>query len=139
MPVSATVANLVPGYTYHYRLVSTSAAGTSYGPDQTFSTANPLNLGDINGDAMVDQSELDAVLANYWPYCPWLYMTNAVSLGGGVFEFSLTNATAWNFTVMASTNLVDWTNLPAPALPVYQFIDPEATNQPQRSYRLRWP
>jgi hypothetical protein len=96
--------------------------------------------GDMNGDGIVDQSELNAVLANYWASSQWVYMTNPTALGSGFFQFELTNATGWNFTVLASTNLVDWTNLPSPAYPVYQFYDPAAvSNAPLRAYRLRWP
>jgi hypothetical protein len=73
--------------------------------------------GDLNGDGIVDQNELNAVLANYWASSPWVYMTNPLSLGGGFFQFALTNATGWNFTVLASTNLADWTNLSGPACP----------------------
>jgi hypothetical protein len=36
--VSATVRGLVPHALYHVRLVATNGAGTSYGPDQTFTT-----------------------------------------------------------------------------------------------------
>jgi len=96
--------------------------------------------GDLNGDGIVDQNELNAVLANYWASSQWVYMTDPLSLGGGFFQFALTNATGWNFTVLASTNLVDWTNLPSPAYPVYQFYDAEAaSNAPMRAYRLHWP
>jgi hypothetical protein len=42
--------------------------------------------------------------------------------------------------VLASSNAVDWTSLPGPAYPVYQFYDPAAaSNAPVRVYRLRWP
>lgn len=96
--------------------------------------------GDLNGDGIVDQDELNAVLANYWATSQWLFMTNPTALGGGFFQFALTNAAGWNFTVLASTNLLDWTNVPGPAYPVYQFYDPEAaSNSPMRMYRLRWP
>jgi Ca2+-binding RTX toxin-like protein len=37
--VSAAVAGLAPGTTYHYRVVATNGGGTSYGIDRTFSTA----------------------------------------------------------------------------------------------------
>ncbi|MGA9285295.1 MAG: hypothetical protein WBV85_07615 [Solirubrobacteraceae bacterium] len=37
-PIQVTLEYLVPGTTYHYRLVATNEDGTSYGPDQTFTT-----------------------------------------------------------------------------------------------------
>jgi hypothetical protein len=40
-PVSAYLGELAPATTYHYRFVSTSAAGTTIGPDRTFSTLGP--------------------------------------------------------------------------------------------------
>jgi len=66
-------------------------------------------------------------------------MTNPASLGGGVFQFALTNASGWNFTVLVSSNLSNWTELPGPAYPVYQFQDPDGSNQPMRFYKLRYP
>ncbi len=41
---SATVSGLKPSTTYHYRLVASNAAGTSYGPDQVFQTS-PITTG----------------------------------------------------------------------------------------------
>jgi len=38
-PVSAKVTGLVPNATYHVRLVASNSAGTSFGSDQTFTTA----------------------------------------------------------------------------------------------------
>jgi hypothetical protein len=96
--------------------------------------------GDLNGDGIVDQAELNAVLSNYWAHSPWLAMTNPAKLAGGLFQFALTNNSGWNFTVLVSSNLNDWTTLPGPAYPVYQFFDPAASsNAPQRFYRLRYP
>ena len=96
--------------------------------------------GDLNGDSIVDQEELGIVLSNYWAHSASVYMTNPASLRGGIFQFALTNTSAWNFTVLVSTNFLDWTNLPGPAYPVYQFFDPDAaSNAPSRYYRLRWP
>ncbi len=40
-PVSAAVTELEPGHTYHYRAVARNPSGTSYGPDETFTTADP--------------------------------------------------------------------------------------------------
>jgi hypothetical protein len=38
-PVSASLTGLVPGALYHVRLVATNSAGTTFGSDQTFTTA----------------------------------------------------------------------------------------------------
>ena len=48
-PVSATPTNLRPATIYHYRLVATSAAGTSYGPDETFRTVAAPSMMVANG------------------------------------------------------------------------------------------
>lgn len=40
--VAANVAGLAAGTTYHYRVVAHNAGGTSYGADQTFTTAPPV-------------------------------------------------------------------------------------------------
>jgi hypothetical protein len=94
--------------------------------------------GDTNGDGLVSQAELDAVLASYWPQAPWLFMTNVVGLGGTNVTFALSNSTAGSFTVEYTTNLVDW-ELLGPAIPRYLFTDTNAPVAPQRSYRLRFP
>jgi hypothetical protein len=39
VPVTASVAGLLPNAQYHERLVATNSAGTTFGPDQTFTTA----------------------------------------------------------------------------------------------------
>ena len=101
-------------------------------------TATNAVPGDLGGDGVVDQSELNTVLSNYWLHSPWLQMTNTSGLGTTNIQFALTNATGWNFSVEISTNLMDWDFL-GPAFPFYQFLDPAATNEPQRYYRLRWP
>jgi hypothetical protein len=38
-PVVVNVPNLLPGTTYHYRLVASNGGGVAYGPDMTFTTA----------------------------------------------------------------------------------------------------
>jgi DNA-binding beta-propeller fold protein YncE len=37
-PVLVSVPGLLPGTTYHYRLLATNSGGTAYGPDMTFTT-----------------------------------------------------------------------------------------------------
>jgi hypothetical protein len=86
----------------------------------------------------VDEGELQTVLSNYFPYSPWLRMTNVAGLGGTNVTFALTNAIAGAFSVEYTTNLADWQFL-GPATPRYLFNDTNAPALPQRYYRLRWP
>jgi len=67
-------------------------------------------------------------------------------LANGSFEFRFLSLPVASFTVLATTNLSapfsDWTVLGgvtefAPGL--YQFTDANASNYPQRYYRIRYP
>jgi hypothetical protein len=125
----------------NYPIVATNATGgtfnaTNYDITYIDGTLKVLPAGDLNGDNIVDQAELNAVLASYWNNTnnP-VYMTKPANLCGNWFQFELTNA--GEFTIQFSTNLSlsNWTTLPGPAYPVYQFIDEGATNSP-RFYRV---
>lgn len=94
--------------------------------------------GDTNGAGIVSQAELDLVLSNYFPYSPWLSLTNTAGLGGTNVTFALPNSPAGAFSVLWSANLVNWEYL-GPATPRYEFTDTNAPAIPQRYYRLRWP
>ena len=135
-------------YYWSVQAVDTTWAGSAFAPEQNFrilqppptvvtATVSNLVSGDLNGDGLVDQNELDIVLSNYWPYSPWLYMTNVAGLGGTNVTFALSNSTAGAFSVEYTTNLVDW-QLLGPAPPRYEFTDTNAPAVPQRYYRLRW-
>ena len=153
--ISATVSNLSSGFIYHFRAYATNDAGATASPDVAVAVPLLSKPGDPNGDGVVDQNELNlilanynngvvdqatlnTILANYWPSSPWLAITNPAGLGGTNVTFALTNASAWNFSVLMSTNLVNWDYL-GPATPLYQFQDTNAPASPQRYYRLRWP
>lgn len=136
--VRQSIAGLASGVFHHFRAVASNSLGVVRGPDQSFFTDPNQIAGDINADGVIDQSELDSVLNNYWSHSPWLQMTNVVHQGVGSFQFGLTNIAGWNFSVLASTNLVDWQPI-GPAWPVFQFDDPNAASHPTRFYRLRWP
>jgi alpha-tubulin suppressor-like RCC1 family protein len=136
----ATLDGLIPGATYHFRIAATNSLGVTYGPDQTFTVPMIFGPGDLNGDGRVSQDELLGVVSNFFATTSdKLIMTNSIALGRGLFQFGLTNNSGWNFSVLVSTNLIDWSPLSASAQPVWQFLDPEGTNQPRRFYRIRWP
>jgi hypothetical protein len=112
--------------------------GVSFGV-QSFILSVGAVAGGTNGNGVVTQSELEAVLANYWPNT-FIMMTNVTSLGGGVFEFGLTNTAGWSFSVMSSPDSVNWQVLSNQACPVFRFCDPSATNgSAMKFYRLRYP
>ncbi len=51
---SATISGLLPGTTYHYRVVASNPGGNTYGADQTFKTAGTPAESDVNGDHRSD-------------------------------------------------------------------------------------
>jgi hypothetical protein len=154
--VSADLTNLVDSRTYHYRVVASNVFGIVNGFDNVFSTPSTATPGDIDGNGVVDTAELahvitnlhgtgviteadlSLVLSNYWPYSPWIKMTNVAGLGGTNVTFAITNPTATSFTVEYSTNLSNWFQL-GPAIPRFLFTDTNAPAVPTRHYRLRWP
>ena len=87
------------------------------------------------------ESQVEVVIATDPPV-----LTGLSSLGSGAFQFGFTNAPGASFTVYASTNLAlplnTWSNLgPVVESPAgqFQFTDPQATNSPQRFYRVTSP
>ncbi len=145
--LSHTISGLPLGQPLYWSVqaVDNAFAGSPFAAEQSFAfntvLAPPSGIpvpGDINGDGVVDQSELNLVLSNYYSYSPWLYMTNVAGLGGTNVTFALSNSTAGAFSVEYSTDLVDWQFL-GPATPRYLFTDTNAPAIPQRFYRLRWP
>jgi hypothetical protein len=123
--------------------VAANLIGTNFSPDQTV-TIGTLGgsvsgiVGDLNGDGIVSQAELDAVYANYVTNSPWLYMTNVAGLGGTNVTFSLSNSVLSAYSIQFSTNLVNWYYL-GPATPRYLFTDTNAPAVPTRYYRLSYP
>jgi hypothetical protein len=137
-----TTISVSPGFTWHWRLVASNSINTTTSSDQYFDLGSLINgsslAGDLNGDGIVSQSELDAVYANYVTNSPWLYMTNVAGLGGTNVTFALSNSVLGSYTVQYSTNLVNWLPL-GPATPRYFYTDTNAPALPQRYYRLTYP
>jgi hypothetical protein len=77
---------------------------------------------------------------------PPIVMTNLARLPSGAFQFSFTNTPEIDFGILATTNISlpisNWTEIATiPDLGVgqYQFTDYNATNYPQRFYRVSSP
>lgn len=66
--VSETISGLTPGATYHFRLAATSAAGTVYGGDKTFTTSTaPKNwIPPSIGPRIAAQDVPEKVDNGYW-------------------------------------------------------------------------
>jgi hypothetical protein len=136
------LTDLASGQTWHYRWVATNFFGTALSPDQTVNVGTLGGggglAGDLNGDGVVSQSELDTVYGNYVTNSPWLYMTNIAGVGGTNVSFALDNSVLGAYSIQYSTNLVNWYYLGA-ATPRYLFTDTNAPALPKRYYRLSYP
>lgn len=130
-----SLPGLLPGHVYHYRVVGVTSAGTTYGADQTFASSP---VGDFNGNGVVEPDELAAVYAGYWQDHPTL-ITNTLGLGSPSVQLEVADSLGWDLTAMVSTDMINWTNLPVRAQPVFHLVDPGATNDINRYYRLQYP
>jgi hypothetical protein len=144
------VFNYTMGTPYYWSVqaIDTAFAGSPFATEGTFKilqsapvfvplTATNVVTGDLNGNGVLDESELNSVLTNYYATSPFLQMTNVLGLGESNVTFAVTNFTANSFSVEYSINLTNWYLL-GPATPRYGFTDTN-TPGPQRYYRLRWP
>lgn len=110
--VSVVVTGLSPGTTYHFRAVATNEVGLVFGPNHTFTTAGPPNL------------------------------TSSRILPDGAFGFQFTGFEGTVYTVLSSTNLMDWVELgPATDLGggLFAYQDGAATNTVSRFYQVTVP
>jgi hypothetical protein len=103
---------------------------------------------DIDGDARPATPSIGADEPAAGPVALPFTLISATVLGDGSFQFGFTNLSGVSFTAFASTNVdapfITWSNLgPAVETPPgsgqYLFNDPQATNAPQRFYRVRSP
>ena len=96
----------------------------------------------VNG--IVDVGAVEVQSASAAP----IQISGAEILGDGSFQLSFSNLTGASFHVLAITNVVlptsNWPTIgPAVETPPgsgqFQFTDPQATNLPQRFYRVKSP
>ena len=146
-----TVSEVGSGITTNYTTAQRKAVynllfvmeDKSYGVHNTAYAVGLLkaSIADLGGGSSIGGSvaELNTAIANYFAKST-NYIANPVSLGQGMFQLGVDdNLVGWNLGVQVSSDLTTWTNLPTGAVPVYQFIDPDATNAQMRFYRLRFP
>jgi hypothetical protein len=133
-----SVGSLGPGYTCHWRVIASNFVGVTTTPDQTLGVPALYAPGDLNGDGAVSADELSTVQQNFWQTHP-LQMTGLSGVGSGMMTLGVSNSAGPGFTVLASTNLVDWVELTNGLSMRYQINDPDTTKYPQRFYRLRTP
>jgi hypothetical protein len=106
--------------------------GTSFATDQR---GNPRIIGAF--------ADLGAVEGAFNPDFP---LINVTKLGSGNVQFGFSNLSGPSYIVLASTNVTaplnTWSNLGAPVespAGTFQFTDLQATNYPQRFYRVSMP
>ena len=123
--------------------VDTAFAGSPFAPEMSFrintQTGPPPGpaSGDLNGDGTVNQADLSALLATFLTRNPPpIFSVSAPNTNR--FQFGVPQLAPLDFTVEASTNLVQWNAL-GPASLYFDFIDADATNHAARHYQLQLP
>lgn len=119
--VSNSIFRLTAGSTYHYRLVATNAAGTTYGGDSVFVATGTIGPNPFSIAASQFQAADKIVL-------------------------QFTNLSGLSFTILETTNLAlpltNWTVLGTAVentAGTYVFTGSLTTNSVRSYYRARWP
>jgi hypothetical protein len=112
--------------------INAATSGTSFTTDQR---GLPRIIG-----AFADLGAVEGVFNQNYP------LGNVTKLGSGNVQFAFTNLSGPSYRVLASTNVAaplnTWSNLGAPTespAGTFQFTDLQATNYPQRFYRVTTP
>jgi hypothetical protein len=64
LPATATITGLAPGSTYHYRLVGSNTSGSSYGADETLTTAAAAPAVDVQGPPVASAITTESATLN---------------------------------------------------------------------------
>ena len=109
------IGGFAPSTTYHFRVVSTSKSGTTYGGDQTFTTQAPPSFPTLSG----------------------------LTTGRGAYQMSFTSTPGSFFSLFGTTNVAlppdhwEFLDLLTDDPPgQFQFTDLSATTNAQRFYRV---
>ena len=148
-------------YYWSVQTIDNAFGASPFAPEQSFkllptmapvSATNPVP-GDVNGDGVVDGSEVITVLShlatngtigpvslnlalqNYLGAYP-IAFSNVDGMGGSNVVFNVPGFPNANLSVQSSTDLVNWQTLG----PVYyRFTDTNAASNVQRFYRMSYP
>jgi len=115
LAVTLNASNLLSDTTYHYRAVATNRMGVAFGEDREFTTTSRPAEPQISGHTL---------------------------LGNGGLEFTFTGDSGRSYTVMMSTNLIDWTvadTATETGPGSFKFTDGQASSPVSKFYRLRTP
>jgi len=84
-----SLSNLQPGTTYHYRVVATSAAGTSYGSDQQFTTPPAGPSATISTNGVIYSASVGSTLSikSVTRLSNWAWQT-PISIAGSLSAYS---------------------------------------------------
>lgn len=123
--------------------VDTAFAGSAFAPEMSLRVnavpgpAPGPSGGDFNGDGAVDQTDLTAILRAFLTSNPPpIFSVSAPTTNR--FQFSLSDLGPLNFTVLASTNLIEWEPIGVGSVS-FDFLDADATNHSMRHYQLQLP
>jgi len=103
LPLSAPLAGLTPGVTYHFRVAATNVYGLAYGSDQSFTTLGPPQVSRLPATAVTTNSAAlnGTVNPNGYPTTAWFQwgtttgygnLTAATDMGSGISNLPLSVA-----------------------------------------------
>ncbi len=112
MPITASINGLQPNTTYHYQLVATNAAGTTYGGDNSFTTAGcTVSVSPSPTSFLAEGGSGTMLISVSDSNCPWAASSNdswmtIVSASSGVGRGSVNFAISENPTPALRTGQI---------------------------------
>jgi hypothetical protein len=96
VPLSAPLAGLTPGVTYHFRVAATNDNGLAYGGDQSFTTLGPPQVSTLPARAVSTGSATlnGTVNPNGWPTTAWFQWGTTINYGSLTSVADLGSGTA---------------------------------------------
>lgn len=97
-----------------------------------------ISIGELGATHGIGLAELNLIISNYWAANPAVTLSNFSRAENGKFHLQFLDDPNPGFTVLASTNLVDWEPI-GHSVPGALFEDPASSNLIQRFYRVTLP